>query len=267
MLCRNFTNSRRFGRVPLRNRITRKRGGQRPMRANIKKTLHRPHRPHRPQLPGINVKFVMKRVQRLTEAERKKCNGIISEGFRDGATVDGLDVERDTCIIGMLGTRVVTFMGVRDPSTDVTRANNDKYLMHTVCTSEKYRGRGLVRQMFHYVAASPEYKTKSFWLKASNVDEPDKGLNQRSRFKIYSKTGFALQAGTEIRPGGETVASVDINPSRREILYHFAPGSNSAPVRADDMVVDACYMNSEHQSQGCVMTATAETMRGFNGRY
>jgi hypothetical protein len=205
----------------------------------------------------------------FTAAEERKCNNLLRDCFENaevGRLTDG------TCIIGMLGKQVVAFISISEmrPSSEMMLPTaphaSPNLLIHTVCTSARYRGRGLMRQMFQYMANMPEFANRSFQLSASNLVERDAGLNQTARFKIYSKVGFTIPIGTEIRPSGEIVKDVTINPSHREILYHLSPGSGSGAIvqrRSGDMVVDACYVNGRLQERGCVMQATVDAVKGF----
>ena len=242
--------SRRRGRGRLHNRRTR--SGTRLATAT-----------RRRMKPPLKIKFVLRRsaASEMTPAEIAKCNHLLSGCFDSSADVATLAPE-DVCIIGMLGSRVVSFMCVRETENAAATAYNT---IHTVCTAEQYRGRGLLRGMFHHMASLPQFKDRAFRLEASNIEEPDKGLNQPTRFKIYSKTGFALPVGTEIRPSGEIVADVRISSSHSEFMYHLMTALGPPRwVRADDMVMDACYANSEPQSRGCVMISNSKTMREFN---
>ena len=243
--------TRRRGRGRLHNRRTR--SGARPATATRRRSR-----------PPLKIRFVLRRsaASEMTPAEIAKCNHLLSGCF-DGATDVAKLAPEDVCVIGMLGSRVVSFMCVREPenAADATVHNT----IHTVCTAEQYRGRGLLRGMFHHVATLPRFKDRAFRLEASNIEEPDKGLNQTARFKIYSKTGFALPVGTEIRPSGEIVADVRISSSHSEFMYHLMAAFGPPRwVRADDMVIDACYANSEPQRRGCVMISNSKTMREFN---
>ena len=208
----------------------------------------------------LRVKFLSKpSLNHITAAEERKCNALLHDCFESAEVrrlIDG------TCVLGMLGTRVVAFMCVSEPQP----SSPHHLLVHTVCTSGQYRGRGLMRQMFQYMANLPEFANRSFQLSASNLVERDAGLNQTARFKIYSKVGFTIPIGTEIRPSGEIVKDVTINPSHREILYHLSPGSGSGAIvqrRSGDMAVDACYVNGQLQERGCVMQATVDAVKGF----
>jgi hypothetical protein len=215
--------------------------------------------------PPLRVHFLSKAsLKHLTAAEERKCNNLLYNCFENaevGRLIDG------TCIIGMLGTQVVAFICVSEmPRTQPSPDSSPHLLVHTVCTSARYRGRGLMRQMFRYIANMPEFANRSFQLSASNLVEPVAGLNQTARFKIYSKVGFTIPVGTEIHPSGEIVNDVVIDPSHREILYHLAPGSGSGTIvqrKSDDMVVDACYVNGRLQERGCVMQATVDAVKGF----
>lgn len=238
-----FYTSRRRGRSRWRNRRTTS-------------TRRRRTRPK----PPLKIKFVLRRsaASEMTPAEIVKCNHLISGCFDSSADVEKLDPE-DVCVLGMLGSRIVAFMCVRVVATTA-------HAIHTVCTAEQYRGRGLLRRMFHHVATLPQFKDRAvFRLEASNIEEPANGLNQAARFKIYSKTGFSLPVGTEIRPGGEFVADVRVSPSHSEFMYHLRTAHGTSRwVRADEVVVDACYVNSEHQSRGCMMNSNSNLMREFN---
>lgn len=220
--------------------------------------------------PALRVHFLSKAsAKHFTAAEERKCNNLLRDCFENaevGRLTDG------TCIIGMLGKQVVAFISVSEmrPSSEMMLPtaphSSPNLLIHTVCTSARYRGRGLMRQMFQYMANMPEFANRSFQLSASNLVERDAGLNQTARFKIYSKVGFTIPIGTEIRPSGEIVKDVTINPSHREILYHLSPGSGSGAIvqrRSGDMVVDACYVNGRLQERGCVMQATVDAVKGF----
>lgn len=213
---------------------------------------------------SLKIKFVLRRsaASEMTPAEIVKCNRLLSGCFDSSADVVKLAPE-DVCVIGMLGSRVVAFMCVR--VNEAVNAATAYYAVHTVCTAAQYRGRGLLRRMFHHVASLPQFKDRAFKLEASNIAEPANGLNQTARFRIYSKTGFALPVGTEIHPGGEIVSDVRTSPSHSEFMYHLRT-AHSPPrwVRADELVVDACLMNSEPQSNGCVMISNSKTMREFN---
>ena len=221
--------------------------------------------------PPLRVHFLAKAsLKQLTTAEERKCNNLLYDCFENaevGRLIDG------TCIIGMLGKQVVAFLCVSDmhlTPTSSSRASvsSPHLLIHTVCTSGRYRGRGLMRQMFQYMANLPEFANRSFQLSASNLVERGAGLNQTARFKIYSKVGFTIPIGTELRPSGEIVKDVSIDPSHREILYHLAhPGSGTIVQRkSGDMVIDTCYMNSELQDRGCVMRASVDAVKGFTDR-
>lgn len=225
--------------------------------------------------PALRVNFLSKvSLKQLTAAEERKCNNLLYDCFENaevGRLIDG------TCIIGMLGKQVVAFLCVSDmhmtpnPTTSPNQSNvasSSHLLIHTVCTSGKYRGRGLMRQMFQYMANLPEFANRSFQLSASNLVERGAGLNQTARFKIYSKVGFTIPIGTELRPSGEIVKDVSIDPSRREILYHLAhPGSGTIVQRkSGDMIIDTCYMNSELQDRGCVMRASVDAVKAFTDR-
>lgn len=216
--------------------------------------------------PPLRVHFLSKAsLKHLTAAEERKCNNLLYDCFENaevGRLIDG------TCVIGMLGTQVVAFICVSEmPRTQQPSPDSSPHLLvHTVCTSGRYRGRGLMRQMFRYIANMPEFANRSFQLSASNLVERAAGLNQTTRFKIYSKVGFTIPVGTEIHPSGEIVNDVVIDPSHREILYHLAPGSGSGTIvqrKSGDMVVDACYMGSEHQDRGCIMRASVDVVREF----
>ena len=223
--------------------------------------------------PALRVHFLSKvSAKHFTAAEERKCNNLLRDCFENaevGRLTDG------TCIIGMLGKQVVAFICVSEmrpssemmlPTAPQSPFSLPNLLIHTVCTSARYRGRGLMRQMFQYMANMPEFANRSFQLSASNLVERDAGLNQTARFKIYSKVGFTIPIGTEIRPSGEIVKDVTINPSHREILYHLSPGSGSGAIvqrRSGDMVVDACYVNGRLQERGCVMQATVDAVKGF----
>jgi len=221
--------------------------------------------------PPLRVHFLAKAsLKQLTAAEERKCNNLLYDCFENaevGRLIDG------TCIIGMLGKQVVAFLCVSDmhltpTSPSQASVSSPHLLIHTVCTSGRYRGRGLMRQMFQYMANLPEFANRSFQLSASNLVERGAGLNQTARFKIYSKVGFAIPIGTELRPSGEIVKDVSIDPSHREILYHLAyPGSGTIVQRkSGDMVIDTCYMNSELQDRGCVMRASVDAVKGLTDR-
>lgn len=213
--------------------------------------------------PALKIKFVLRRsaASEMTPAEIVKCNHLLSGCFDSSADVATLAPE-DVCVLGMLGSRVVAFMCVRVRETENAAT---AYVVHTVCTAQQYRGRGLLRRLFHHVATLPQFKNRAFKLEASNISEPSNGLNQTARFKIYSKTGFALPVGTEIHPSGEIVADVRVSPSHNEFMYHLSANQGASRwVRADDLVVDACFMNAEPQSNGCIMFSNSKTMREFN---
>lgn len=222
--------------------------------------------------PALRVNFLSKvSLKQLTAAEERKCNNLLYDCFENaevGRLIDG------TCIIGMLGKQVVAFLCVSDmPSTATSPSraplSSSHLLIHTVCTSGKYRGRGLMRQMFQYMANLPEFANRSFQLSASNLVERGAGLNQTARFKIYSKVGFTIPIGTELRPSGEIVKDVSIDPSHREILYHLTPRSRSGTIvqrKSGDMIIDTCYMNSELQDRGCVMRASVDAVKAFTDR-
>lgn len=212
---------------------------------------------------SLRVKFLSKSsLTYLTAAEERKCNALLHECFENaevGRLIDG------TCVLGMLGTRVVAFMCV----SDLRSSSSPHLLIHTVCTSGRYRGRGLMRQMFQYMANLPEFANRSFQLSASNLVERGAGLNQTARFKIYSKVGFTIPVGTELRPSGEIVKDVSIDPSHPEILYHLTPHSGSSAVvsrKSGDMIIDTCYMNSELQDRGCIMRASVDAVKAFTDR-
>ena len=230
--------------------------------------------------PALRVHFISKdSLKRLTAAEERKCNNLLFDCFENaevGRLIDG------TCVIGMLGKQVVAFLCVSDMSsssstqTAITKSSSPNQaslpdlLIHTVCTSGKYRGRGLMRQMFQYMSHLPEFANRSFQLSASNLVERDAGLNQSARFKIYSKVGFAIPIGTELRPSGEIVKDVSIDHSNREILYHLEPrsitGTTIVHRKSGDMVIDTCYMNSELQERGCIMRASVDAVKAFTDR-
>ena len=234
----------------------------------------KPRREITRKLPPLRVHFLSKAsLKQLTAAEERKCNNLLYDCFENaevGRLIDG------TCIIGMLGKQVVAFLCVSDmPLTSNTAtiqtSSSPHLLIHTVCTSGKYRGRGLMRQMFQYMSHLPEFANRSFQLSASNLVERGAGLNQTARFKIYSKVGFTIPIGTELRPSGEIVKDVSIDPSHREILYHLEPRSVSGTTRieqrkSDDMVIDTCYMNSELQDRGCIMRASVDAVKAFTDR-
>lgn len=126
-----------------------------------------------------------------------------------------------------------------------------------------------MRQMFQYMANLPEFANRAFELSASNLVERGAGLNQTARFKIYSKAGFTIPVGTELRPSGEIVKAVYIDPSHGDFLYHLAPGSGSGAIvqrRSGDMVVEACYVNGQLQERGCIMQATVDAVKGCTDR-
>ena len=224
--------------------------------------------------PALRVHFISKAsLKHLTAAEERKCNNLLFDCFENAEVVRLID---GTCIIGMLGKQVVAFLCVSDmPLTTTTptiqTSSSPHLLIHTVCTSARYRGRGLMRQMFQYMANMPEFANRSFQLSASNLVERDAGLNQTARFKIYSKVGFTIPIGTELRPSGEIVKDVSIDPSHREILYQLEARTVAGTTineqrKSDDMVIDTCYMNSELQDRGCVMRADVNTVKAFTER-
>jgi hypothetical protein len=240
--------------------------------ATAKRRVDRLKSAHTKRWPGassqrkkasLRVKFLSKSsLTALTVAEERKCNALLHDCFENaevGRLIDG------TCVLGMLGTRVVAFMCVSE-----SRLSSPQHLLvHTVCTSGRYRGRGLMRQMFHYMANMPEFANRAFELSASNLVERGAGLNQTARFKIYSKVGFTIPIGTEIRPSGEIVKDVTINPSHREFLYHLAPRSGSSAIvqrRSGDMAVGACYANGQLQERGCIMQSSVDVVKAFTHR-
>ena len=221
----------------------------------------------------LKINFVLRRsaASEMTPAEIVKCNRLLLGCFDSSVDVVKLAPD-DVCVLGMLGTRVVSFMCVRNRDRDrggAGIASAATYAIHTVCTDKQYRGRGLLRRMFHYVATLPQFKDSEFWLEASNIAEPANGLNQTARFKIYSKVGFTIPVGTEIRPSGEIVANVRTLRSKNSgFMYQLrsATHDHTRWVMASDMVIDACYVNSQHQSNGCIMISNSTAMREFNSK-
>lgn len=216
--------------------------------------------------PLLPVVFILKdmSVERLTPDEINKCNALLRGCFTGDIDMSQLEIN-NTCVLGMLGDELVTFMCIRQSPLETTDSNDSK-LIHTVCTSEQYRGRGLLKQMFHWVASTPKYRNAFFRLEAANTVEPDKGLNQTTRFKIYSKTGFVLKIGTQFHPCKDMVENVTIKPELAEITYLLRNSSgNERWITPDKMEgIDACYTNSQHHSNGCWMESTAPIMREFN---
>ena len=217
--------------------------------------------------PPLRVIFLSKTSAKpLTAAEERKCNNLLYDCF-ENAEVGRLT--ESTCIIGMLAKQVVAFICISEMRQTPQSPASPQLLVHTVCTSARYRGRGLMRQMFRYMANMPEFANRSFQLSASNLVERNAGLNQITRFKIYSKVGFTIPVGTEIHPSGEIVKDVFIDPSNREILYHLAPSSGSGTIvqhRSGDMAIDSCYMNGEPQERGCIMQASVDVVKAFTDR-
>ncbi len=214
----------------------------------------------------LPVAFILKdmSMERLTPDEVSKCNTLLRACFTDDIDISQLDVD-NTCVLGMLGNELVTFMCIRQSPLETTDFNDSK-LIHTVCTSELYRGRGLLKQMFHWVASTHRYRNAFFRLEASNIVEPDKGLNQTARFKIYSKTGFILKIGTQFHPCNDIVENVIIKPEITEITYLLRDSSGNKRLITPDKMegIDACYTNAQHHSNGCWMESTASIMREFN---
>lgn len=214
----------------------------------------------------LPVAFILKDIgiERLTPDELTKCNTLLRGCFTGDIDMSQLDIDT-TCVLGMLGNELITFMCIRQSPLETTDSNDSK-LIHTVCTSELYRGRGLLKQMFHWVASTPKYRNAFFRLEAANTVEPDKGLNQTTRFKIYSKTGFVLKIGTQFHPCKDVVENVIIKPELAEITYLLRNSSGGERWITPDKMegIDACYTNNQHDSNGCWMESTAPTMREFN---
>jgi len=214
----------------------------------------------------LPVAFILKdnSVERLTPYEVNMCNTLLRGCFTDDIDISQLGID-DTCVLGMLGNELVTFMCIRQSPLESADMNDSK-LIHTVCTSERYRGRGLLKQMFHWVASTPKYRNAFFRLQASNTVEPDKGLNQTVRFKIYSKTGFVTKVGTQFHPCKDIVENVTIKPELSEITYLLRNSSGGERWITPDKMegIDACYTNNQHDSNGCWMESTATIMREFN---
>ena len=214
----------------------------------------------------LPITFILKdmSVERLTPDEVIKCNTLLRGCFTGDIDMSQLEIT-NTCVLGMLGNELVTFMCIQQSPLENTDSNDSK-LIHTVCTSEQYRGRGLLKQMFHWVASTPKYGNAFFRLEASNIVEPDKGLNQTTRFKIYSKTGFILKTGTQFHPCKDIVEMVRIRPELAEITYLLRNSAGGERWITPDKMegINACYTNSQHHSNGCWMESTASLMREFN---
>ena len=213
---------------------------------------------------SLPITFILKdmSVERLTPDEVNKCNSLLQGCFIGVIDMSQLDID-NTCVLGMLGDAVVTFMCIRQSPLEIADSNDSK-LIHTVCTSEQYRGRGLLKQMFHWVASTPKYMNAFFRLEAADTLEPDKGLNQTVRFRIYSKTGFVLKFGTEFRPCNDTVKMVRINPKLTKITYLLKNSAGGERwVKPEEMEMDTCYISSS-QTSGCQMESNAFLMREFN---
>ncbi len=214
----------------------------------------------------LPIAFILKDMgmERLTPDEVTKCNTLLRGCFTGNIDISQLGID-DTCVLGMLGNELVTFMCIRQSPLEIADMNDSK-LIHTVCTSEQYRGRGLLKQMFHWVASTPKYRNAFFRLEASNILEPDKGLNQTVRFKIYSKTGFVLKTGTQFHPCKDVVKTVRINPELAEITYLLRNSAGGERWITPDKMegIDACYTNNQHDSNGCWMESSAPIMREFN---
>ena len=214
--------------------------------------------------PPLPVAFILKdlSVERLTPDEVTKCNDLLQGCFTGVIDMSQTEID-NTCVLGMLGNELVTFMCIRQSPLETTDLNDSK-LIHTVCTSEQYRGRGLLKQMFHWVASTPKYMNAFFRLEAANTLEPDKGLNQTIRFRIYSKTGFVLKVGTEFRPCNDMVKMVRIKPEIAEITYQLVNSAGGERwVKPEEMEMETCYIPNS-QNSGCWMESNAFLMREFN---
>ena len=212
----------------------------------------------------LPITFILKdlSVERLTPDEVTKCNDLLQGCFTGVIDMSQLEID-NTCVLGMLGNELVTFMCIRQSPLETTDSNDSK-LIHTVCTSEQYRGRGLLKQMFHWVASTPKYMNAFFRLEAANTSEPDKGLNQTIRFRIYSKTGFVLKVGTEFRPCNDMVKMVRIKPEIAEITYQLVNSAGGERwVKPEEMEMETCYIPNL-QNSGCWMESNAFLMREFN---
>ena len=263
------TRRKRIGRskglgTRRRTRFNRLRGVRARVRRNptIKRTTAAVSEP---PLPGA---FILKdmSVERLTSDEVNKCNTLLQGCFTGDIDMSQLEID-NTCILGMLGNELVTFMCIRQSPLETTDSNDSK-LIHTVCTSERYRGRGLLKQMFHWVASTPTYMNAFFHLEAADTN--DNGLNQTARFRIYSKTGFVLKLGTKFHPCNDTVKMVRIKPELAEITYQLVNSAGAERwVKPEEMEMDTCYINRNAQPQpqqinGCWMESTGALMREFN---
>jgi hypothetical protein len=211
----------------------------------------------------LPVAFVLKdmSVERLTLDEINKCNTLLSGCFAGDIDVSQIKID-NTCVFGMLGNELITFMCIQQSPLETTDQNDSK-LIHTVCTSERYRGRGLLKQMFHWVASTPKYRDAFFHLEAADTN--DNGLNQTARFRIYSKTGFVLKIGTKFRPCNDMVKLVRIKPEIREITYRLIDDAGTQRwTKPDEMEMDGCHRNAQEQINGCWMVSNAAIMREFN---
>jgi len=211
----------------------------------------------------VKTKTHIKLVSALSLAEQQQIDNLIKTAFEN----EGLSHVEPTnvCIFITVQTEIVSVMFLKIFQEQLPESPKKRVYIHTVCVSEKHRGTGLLHKMFGFVGRISRFKDAVFELTAANT--VDHGLDQAARFRIYSKSGFSLPAGTIIEPSGYKVLSVNFNTKpQKSVVYTMQDSFTGKKIQVSyqDFDPTGCSINNIKQEMGCSMKSDSKKLRDFN---
>jgi hypothetical protein len=211
----------------------------------------------------IKTKTHIKLVSALSPNEQQQIDNLIKNAF-ENAGLSQVELT-NVCIFITLQTEIVSVMFLKMVPEQLPESSKRRVYIHTVSVSEKHRGMGLLHKMLSFAGRISRFKDAVFELTAANT--VDHGLNQASRFQIYSKSGFLLPYGTVVEPSGYKVLNVDANTKpQKSIVYTMQDSRTGKKIQVSyqDLHPTGCSINNIKQERGCTMKSDSKKLRDFN---